>query len=64
METKPAVLFDGDFGLHLGFALDVDDDLALAYLLASPEVEVVAVTATHARSCLATLTHAWRPPRC
>ena len=45
-----AILFDGDLAMNTPIGLDIDDNLALAWLFASPQVEVKAVTATHANA--------------
>lgn len=69
MASPKPILIDTDPGLSVHLSADIDDDLAILFLLASPEVEVLGVTCTYGNSSLgrtfadaqALLAHAGRP---
>ena len=69
MNKPRPILIDTDPGLSVRLSADLDDDLALLFLLASPEVEVLGVTCTYGNSSIARtfadakalLAHAGRP---
>ena len=47
---KRAIILDTDPALGERIGLDIDDDLAIMFLLNSPEVEIVGITATYGNS--------------
>ena len=49
-ETKHRIILDTDTAMGEGLGLDIDDDLALVFLLNSPEVEILGVTTTYGNS--------------
>ena len=52
--TKPKpILIDADPGMLVRLSSDIDDDLALLFLLASPEVEILGLTCTYGNSSIA-----------
>jgi len=52
MNTKP-ILIDADPGLLVRLSLDLDDDLAILFLLASPEIAILGLTCTYGNSSIA-----------
>lgn len=51
------VIVDTDTAMWSRFGMDIDDDLAVAYLYAHPCVEVIGVTVTHANAMISTTCH-------
>ena len=48
------VIVDSDISMHSYAGLDIDDDLAVAFLFASPCVDVLGVTVTHGNAMIST----------
>lgn len=48
------VIIDADTAMFATVGLDIDDDLAVAYLVAQPCVEILGVTVTHGNAIIST----------
>ena len=53
MNKPRPLLIDTDPGLSVRLSADIDDDLAILFLLASPEIAILGLTCTYGNSSIA-----------